>query len=356
MKHPSLPSLIACPTIFSLLSSLTVTQNCPLTLLETKFLKILSVADTYFPSGTAYLFSEKIFTDHSMKPRLFQAQSSTLCAQVTALSSYRSQARVASAALTLTRTQYSILDSPLRKGMCQKQPLPKGSIVLLWSVLSLICGFYLLTLREGHNWGRGFSMYILHARNIAEGQAYADTGYIFNPDNPIAPRSYPLLLAPIYRLFGLNLEAMKVEIVLFFIAWLYIIFRVLEKELLFRERLALITLLGLNPYLWSFKDNILSEIPFVFFLYLALLLDALIEKHKPGIPLRVTTSFLLALVWNPQSRHCSVGVCNPPWSSGVKGTEALSCVGDAGLRHFCSCGMGDNRQWRRVHLPGSDQI
>ena len=41
--------------------------------------------------------------------------------------------------------------------------------------------FYLATIREGHDWGDDFSMYIRHAQNIAHGEPYAETGYIYNP-------------------------------------------------------------------------------------------------------------------------------------------------------------------------------
>ena len=66
--------------------------------------------------------------------------------------------------------------------------------------------FYMLTIRDGHDWGDDFSMYIRHAENIAQGLPYAQSGYIYNPYNPsIGPRMYPpgfpLLLAPVARLF-----------------------------------------------------------------------------------------------------------------------------------------------------------
>jgi len=57
----------------------------------------------------------------------------------------------------------------------------------------LFIGFiYITTIREGHNWGGDFSMYIHHAKNIAEGKSYQDTGYLYNPLNPsIGPKTYP---------------------------------------------------------------------------------------------------------------------------------------------------------------------
>ncbi|MGH9843092.1 MAG: hypothetical protein ACREEM_30505 [Blastocatellia bacterium] len=85
----------------------------------------------------------------------------------------------------------------------------------------LVGAFYLATIRQGHPWGDDFGMYISHARNIAEGTSYSQTGYIYNPDAIIGPKTYPpvcpALLAPVYKLWGLNLAAMKVEIILVFL-------------------------------------------------------------------------------------------------------------------------------------------
>jgi hypothetical protein len=37
-----------------------------------------------------------------------------------------------------------------------------------------------------------------------------------------------------------------------------------------RQLAALLVLLGLNPYFWNLKDNILSDLPFFLFVYVAL--------------------------------------------------------------------------------------
>jgi len=147
----------------------------------------------------------------------------------------------------------------------------------------LIGVVYLATLREGHRWGDDFALYILHAKNIVEGRPYAETGYIFNPDlRRIGPRTYPpvfpLLLAPLYKAYGLNLEAMKVEVVCLFLGSLWLAFLLFRSELSFASQLLLVLGIGLNPYLWNFKENIVSEFPFLFFLYLAFL--ALQERDQ----------------------------------------------------------------------------
>ena len=147
-----------------------------------------------------------------------------------------------------------------------------------WTLLIILAAgvFYLSTIRPGHHWGDDFSMYISHARNIAEGRSYADTGYIYNPRKIIGPKTYPpvypLLLAPVYRLWGLNLTAMKVEVILIFLLSLFVIHLAFRHELEWPYLPALIALVGFNPQLWLFKDNVISDIPFLLFTYLGLYL------------------------------------------------------------------------------------
>jgi len=144
-------------------------------------------------------------------------------------------------------------------------------------IISAIGVFYLLTIREGHNWGGDFSMYIHHAKNIAEGIDYKDTGYIYNPFYPtLGPKTYPpifpVLLSPIYKWFGLNLTAMKIEITVMFLIFLIIFFLIFKNELPFSFLVMVIALIGCSPYFWNFKDNVLSDIPFLLWTYISLFL------------------------------------------------------------------------------------
>jgi len=145
----------------------------------------------------------------------------------------------------------------------------------MWRIAVLVGLFYLATLRTGHDWGDDFALYIQHARNIAAHVPYAATGYIYNPHNPaIGPRTYPpgfpVLLAPVIAVFGLELQPMKVVVVLCFLGALLLLSRVFQRNLPPLYRAALILVMGLNPYFWDFKDHVLSDIPFLFFTLLSL--------------------------------------------------------------------------------------
>ena len=69
--------------------------------------------------------------------------------------------------------------------MYLKSKISNKTKILIIAIIIIMTGlFYLLTIREGHNWGGDFSAYIHHAKNIAEGSNYKDIGYIYNPFRP----------------------------------------------------------------------------------------------------------------------------------------------------------------------------
>ena len=161
----------------------------------------------------------------------------------------------------------------------------RRQLIILAVILVVIGTFYLVTIRSGHRWADDFSQYIHHAKNIVEGRDYRDTGYIYDPITAvIGPRFYPpifpLMLAPIYALFGLNLTAMKVLTILFFLLFLGIYGLSFRKDLSFPLLAGAVIVLGFNPYFWDFKDEVVSDLPFLFLLYLVLW--AIQLAYQPG--------------------------------------------------------------------------
>lgn len=154
-------------------------------------------------------------------------------------------------------------------------------------VVALLAGtglIYCATIRMGHLWGDDFALYIAHARNIATGQPYSQTGYIYNPSVVnYSPRAYPpvfpLLLVPSYKLFGLNLHPMKLEEVAFLFAAFVVIYFYFKPDLDFPFLFVLLAVLVCNPRFWSDKDNVLSDYPFLFFFYLTACLVRFVPRH-----------------------------------------------------------------------------
>ena len=166
------------------------------------------------------------------------------------------------------------------------------------TVCALLIGlFYLATIREGHDWGDDFSMYIRHAQNLAHGEPYAETGYIYNPRNPaVGPRTYPpgfpLLLAPVVRMFGLDLRPMKILVIGFFAGSLLVMVPLFRNVLPPPYVAALVLVVGLNPFFWEFKDHVLSDLPFLFFVLLSLLLFTQADAPDASRGRRATLALL----------------------------------------------------------------
>jgi len=164
---------------------------------------------------------------------------------------------------------------------------PDRTLRLTAVVVILLAGlFCLATIREGHDWGGDFSMYILQAKGLVEGLGFGDTGFILNPNYPRVPEFYPpvlpFFLAPVYALFGLNLVAMKAAIVLFFTAGLFMVYLTLKDRLAPGYLAALVAVVGFSPVFWEFKDQVLSDIPFFFFAYLTLYAAGRMARASTG--------------------------------------------------------------------------
>ena len=125
----------------------------------------------------------------------------------------------------------------------------------------------LATIRDGHDWGGDFALYLAHARNLVEGTPYGDTGYLYSRHNPFVspptyPPGFPLLLAPVLAVGGMNFVPLKVIGVVSLLLTLPLGFVVLRNHLHRADRINWMLLLGLSPYLWAFRQSVLSDLPF----------------------------------------------------------------------------------------------
>jgi hypothetical protein len=157
------------------------------------------------------------------------------------------------------------------------------------------------TLTTGHDWGDDFSAYIMQARSITEGaprqfieanrftveQSYAILGPV------VYPWGFPVMLAPVYRLFGLNMLALKAVsgvCLLLFLLVLWPGFRKRHSPLWF---LCLVGLFALNPLLLGFTNHVLSDIPFMLFSTLAIVLMGIVIVEDRTLISRVLDNIVL---------------------------------------------------------------
>ncbi|MGH8547514.1 MAG: phospholipid carrier-dependent glycosyltransferase [Methylococcales bacterium] len=150
-------------------------------------------------------------------------------------------------------------------------------------LVTLAFVFFLLTIKQGHDWGDDFAQYISHGKNIAEGTPYKNTGYIFNSYSWwIGPQTYPpvfpFLLSTVYVIYGLNLNAMRIMILicylLFLITFVLYCKKILQSDI---ARISALLMVAFSPLHWDIKNSVISEIPFLMFFYFGLLLSDKIE-------------------------------------------------------------------------------
>ena len=158
-------------------------------------------------------------------------------------------------------------------------------------IVSIALGSSQLT--RGHEWGDDFAGYIMQAKSIFSGdmQNFVEHNSITIHQSsaqigPVAyPWGYPLVLTPFYAVKGISPMALKLPGLFFFAGFLICIYVWMKKRLTQTESLLFVSLFAFNPLLLNFLDQILSDIPFLFFSTLALLL---MLKEKPRSTLNAT--------------------------------------------------------------------
>jgi hypothetical protein len=153
----------------------------------------------------------------------------------------------------------------------------KNPIFISIILISLVIGASTLT--RGHEWGDDFASYIMQAQSLLNGSidefVEKNTFTVFESSvqiGPVAyPWGYPLILIPPILLKGLHPLALKLPGLFFFAGFLICLYLLTEKRLTRTEGLILLSLFAFNPVLIKHLDYIMTDIPFLFFLYFALL-------------------------------------------------------------------------------------
>lgn len=172
-----------------------------------------------------------------------------------------------------------------------------------FAVLLLLAIAYLSTLTPGHAFGSDdFAAYVMHAANLVEGRPYTDIRYVPNPKALwLAPSNgyppiYPMILAPVYRIWGLNLRALKVITVLCFLAFLWLFAEMFKRRLSVLAGVGLMLIVGFNPVFWEQRNYVLSEFPYLMFSFGALLVIQNAYADLEASQMRMGTALLLAVL------------------------------------------------------------
>lgn len=150
--------------------------------------------------------------------------------------------------------------------------------------------FYVATLHEGLAWEGDFAHYLHHATNLVDGKHYLDTRYIVSSasqfSGPYAyPPIYPLLLAPVYWFGDADLESFKVIGIVCFALSLLVFAAIFRSRVSMETVLLICILLGISPYYWQHRNDIMSDMPFMLFTLLALLqMLRLFDRQRSDAP------------------------------------------------------------------------
>ncbi len=161
----------------------------------------------------------------------------------------------------------------------------RAATVLLFLVIAIS---YFVTERAGDYWGDDFALYVHHAKNIASGISYTQTGYLFNPLTPdyspaYYPPIFPLALSIVYSVRGLDWHALKVEQSFLLLASVIAIWLYFRRWLTAWLALLCAAMVAWNPEVYLFHDLLVAEPLFICLLFLSLeRVDRIFEEPPSG--------------------------------------------------------------------------
>ena len=126
--------------------------------------------------------------------------------------------------------------------------------------------FYLFTLNNDWIPSQDSAVYITLGKSLSAGQGYTCMGYT----HVNYPFLFPLTLAPIIELFGVNFFLMRLLVILMGVGALGLVFLLFKQIMGPRWGLVLMLLTGASEYHYFYSHHILSDIPYTFFSFLAL--------------------------------------------------------------------------------------
>ncbi len=162
-----------------------------------------------------------------------------------------------------------------------KADQPAGHRFFNWLILLFIglsCLINIVTINDGHNWGGDFAHYILSAKNLLEGRPYNDR-ILLNMQITYPP-GFPFLLMPLIKIFGINFKIFKLLNVVFWYLSIGCAYFLLRKETARDIAVLFCLLLSILSDFFIYKQNVLSDIPFLFFTLLFFCLFQMYQEQK----------------------------------------------------------------------------
>jgi len=155
--------------------------------------------------------------------------------------------------------------------------------VLLLAVL--LAPLFYINVKDSVDWGDDFAQYFIQARNILEHRPQTDNGLVFDQQTgeyalQAYPAGFPLILATAWKCFGDSIRASSIMLSFFFFMFGLVSFFYFRKYFPAIACVLLALVVMYNPFNIGFKREILSDVPFAFFLLAAVLLFQSQKKNS----------------------------------------------------------------------------
>ncbi len=157
--------------------------------------------------------------------------------------------------------------------------MKKHLLPLAIILLSTLLAFSILT--KDHEWGDDWASYLMQAVSITQGGTdefierntftMRTSTHFIGPD--AYPWGYPALLAPFTLVCGpLNIFCLKSINLIFYALFLWVFYALLKQRLPPLESALILAVFAFSPLLLKYEDSLISDIVFLFFSTLGLLL------------------------------------------------------------------------------------
>lgn len=147
-------------------------------------------------------------------------------------------------------------------------------------LLILVAYFCKVFYQPGHDWGDDFALYIHQAKGLVTGNAgevaalnrYTVNESGWNSFSPlIYPWGFPILIAPIVAVWGVNYAKLKFFIICTFLGFLFCLYRLVLRRTGPLGATLVVALLGSSVWYVGFTASVLSDFPYLLFAMLTLL-------------------------------------------------------------------------------------
>lgn len=172
--------------------------------------------------------------------------------------------------------------------------------LLIGAIFLVALKILLWPCNDYQGWGGDYAGYLSQARKIVNGHPTDETNYIYNPALPyLAPPAYPmgfpLILAPIYAVVGLDLVAfIKFETVTWWLLGL-VLFFMLRKHFSMAVATVASLLFLFNPYFFAGKSVILPD--YLFACWLLLSAYWYVHKDRSKVSNALICGILAGMAW-----------------------------------------------------------